>query len=362
MGQNNFLKIFSILAWAVFAAVSCWATSESLFLSFSGGAAYPKIIFWIIVVGFYVLTSIGTKWVVEGVSGADVDNKKAKLFGGLIIIAFFWIAISMPTNAHTFLYKKAAKSVAQKEVIYLQGQLQMVSDIETFTHSLRSDFDARMAEVDQLTQSLTEEIRHPDRPGFDTKSEKILQDIETILGVKIGTIVRKKPLNSSEREINRCTQYYTNAIRDHKEIAENNAANAWARLIKDFENKVKDAKKSEKYLAAVYKALNDEDVAQEEVLKEARKQINSAYDILDKNAPDGAVSSRDKYVNVEKNMPSSRLINVVEVVWKDYLHGDLQTKYDMQELKGMIYYVLLSILVDFAAFLFFNIGFKKEDY
>lgn len=362
MGHNNFLKIFSIVAWAVFAAVSCWATSESLFLSFSGGAAYPKIIFWIIVVGFFVLTSIGTKWVVEGLSGSYVENKNAKLFGGLIIVVFFWFAVSMPTNAHTFLYKKAAKSVAQKEVVYLQGQLQTVSDKSTFVQSLRSEFDARMKEVDHLTESLMDEIQHPDRPGFDVKAENILQKIETGLGIKIGTIVQKKPLNNSETEINRCTKYYRNAISEHKRIAEENAMIAWKRAINDFENKVKDAKKSEKYLGAVYKALNDEDVAQEDVLKEARKQINSAYDILDKNSPDGAVSSRDKYVNVEKNMPSSRLINVVEVVWKDYLHGDLQTKYDMQELKGMIYYILLSILVDFAAFLFFNIAFKKEDY
>ena len=109
MGNNNFMKIFAIFAWLVFAAVSCWATAESLFLSFSGGAAFPRWVFWVIVIGFYVLTSLGTKWIVEGVSENYSENKVGKLVGGLIIVILFWFVISMPTNAHTFLYKKAAK-------------------------------------------------------------------------------------------------------------------------------------------------------------------------------------------------------------------------------------------------------------
>lgn len=362
MGNNNFMKIFAIFAWLVFAAVSCWATSESLFLSYSGGAAFPRWVFWVIVVGFYVLTSLGTKWLVEGVSENYSEHKKLKFFGGLFIIILFWFVVSMPTNAHTFLYKKAAKSVALKECTYLDKELSSITNVDAYKLKLQGEAEDALQKVEQFKTALKSEIRNEWRKGVGGKAESYIQDVENVLGIRVNTIPRIQNRNTSDAEINRCTKYYDDAIEDQVEAYKRRFEERITPLIEEYEKNAEDALGAKTKLNGISVALNDAHVSQEEVLAEARIQINNAYNILDKHNVNSSESSRTKYVEIEKNMPSNRLTNVVEVVWKDYLHGDLNKKYDMPELKGMIYFILLSILVDLAAFLFFNIGFKKEDY
>lgn len=363
MNKKNPVTFFlSLFAFLVFGVISCWATSESLFLSFRGGAAFPKIVFWVIVVGFFIVTSLGTKMIIDSFSTTkpiDTAKRRLMLVGGILIVICFWLLVSMPTNAHTFLYKRSAKTVAQKELKWQEGQLETITDIDAYVLKISSDFAQQMADVDQLTAALVTEIKHPDRPGYAAKAESILQDIERKLGIAVGTIPRMSIANRSENEINRVTKYYTNAISDQKDIAEVNHAKKISTLAAQYEEKVVDAKKSIKYIRAAYTALDADDEVQEDVLREARKQINHAYNVIDEHKLEGAESARDKYVDVEKGMPSNRLTNVVEIVYKDYLGGQLSSKYDMPETKGMIYFILLSILIDFAAFLFFNIAFKN---
>ena len=48
------------------------------------------------------------------------------------------------------------------------------------------------------------------------------------------------------------------------------------------------------------------------------------------------------------------MLSVIDV-WKDYLMG----KY---EGRGFIFWIVISLLVDVAAFIFFDLAFKKNDY
>lgn len=363
MQNRSFLSFFlPFLAFVIFGTISCWATSESLFLSFLGGAAIPKVVFWIVVVGFYVVTSLGTKWIVDSFNTqAYVSHRRLKLVGGLLIVVAFWLLVSLPTNAHTFLYKRSAKTVAQRELKWQEKQLDVITDTSSYAAKLRADINQQITEIDQLKTALLGEITHPDRPDFGEKSEKILQQIEGKLGLKIGSIPRTRKANNSEKEMNRLTKHYSNAIDDQKEVYEDRLLQDALVLILNYEESVKDARNALKYNRAVYKALNADDEVQEDVLREARKQINHDYNIIDAHKVEGAESARDKYINVEKGMPSNRLTNVVEVVYKDYLRGDLSKKYDMPETKGMIYFILLSLMIDIAAFLFFNIAFKNNN-
>lgn len=363
MQNRSFLSFFlPFLAFIIFGGISCWATSESLFLSFLGGAAIPKIVFWVIVVGFYIVTSLGTKWIIDSFNTqAYVSHRRLKLIGGLLIVIAFWVLVSLPTNAHTFLYKRSAKTVAQRELKWQEKQLDVITDVDAYEAKLMADINQQETEINQLKQTLLDEITHPDRPDFGEKSEKILQQIEAKLGLKIGSIPRTKKANNSEQEMNRLTKHYSNAIDAQKEVFLDKLKKDITVLIGNYKKSVADAKDALKYNRAAYKALNAEDEVQEDVLREARKQINHDYNIIDVHKVEGAESSRDKYINVEKGMPSNRLTNVVEVVYKDYFSGDLSKKYDMPETKGMIYFILLSLMIDIAAFLFFNIAFNNKN-
>lgn len=362
MQNRSFLSFFlPFLAFVIFGAISCWATSESLFLSFLGGAAIPKIVFWVVVVGFYIVTSLGTKWIIDSFNTqAYVSHRRLKLIGGLLIVIAFWVLVSLPTNAHTFLYKRSAKTVAQRELKWQETQLDVITDVDAYSAKLMADINQQETEINQLKTTLIGEIKHPDRLGFAEKAEMILQEIEGKMGLKIGSIPRTKMANTSEKEINRLTMHYSNAIDEQVAVYVDKLTKNVLTLIANYEKSVEDAKDALRFNRAAYKALNADDEVQEDVLREARKQINHDYNIIDGHKVEGAESSREKYINVEKGMPSNRLTNVVEVVYKDYLSGDLSKKYDMPETKGMIYFILLSLMIDIAAFLFFNIAFRNN--
>jgi len=60
MEQKNYLKVFCAAAFIAFAAVSCWATVESLHLLLSAkDSNIPVIFVWIITVGFFFFFSFG---------------------------------------------------------------------------------------------------------------------------------------------------------------------------------------------------------------------------------------------------------------------------------------------------------------
>lgn len=362
MSQRNPLTvILSLLAFIVFGAISCWATSESLYHTELFGHGVPKVMYWAIVVGFYVITSLGTKWIIDSFNTeAYVEKRRLKLIGGILVVVVFWILVSLPTNAHTFLYKRSAKSIAQKELKWQEGQLSARTDIDAYIFQIKSDITEPVVEIQQMEQELMDELRHPDRPGYAQESEEILQKIERKLGIRIGSIKRIKANNTSKNEINRLCQHYSNAIEAQLSIYSANLDKQVAEKASNYEKHVADAVQAEKLVRASYAALNADDESREEVLADARRQINNAYNVLDNGQLDGATSSRDTYVEKVKGMPSNRLTNVVEVVYKDYLSGQLNKKYDMPETKGMIYFFLLSLMIDIAAFLFFNIAFKKN--
>lgn len=365
MNQGNpVIVILSLLAFIAFGAISCWATSESLFHTELFGQGVPKIMYWIIVVGFYVITSLGTKWIIDSFNTeAFVEKRKLKLVGGILIVAVFWVLVSLPTNAHTFLYKRSAKSVAQKELKWQEGQLSARADIDAYELQIRNDIMKPVLEINQLKESLVGdegEINHLERPGYAEESEEILQKIERKLRVNNGTIKRIRANNSSKNEINRLRGYYSNAIDAQLAIFASELEREIANLVANHEKNVADAKSAEKLVRAAYEALNADDESREDVLEAARNQINNAYNVLGDGRIAGAPSVREDYVENMKGMPSNRLTNVVEVVYRDYLSGQLDKKYDMPEVKGMIYFFLLSLMIDLAAFLFFNIAFKKN--
>ena len=107
-GENKFLKIFALVAFVAFAAVSCWSTTESLFLTLES-AQIPKWVFWIAVVGLYVLTSICFKLMLDTFNqNIYMENRTVKFIVSTLGVILLWIVFSMPTNAHTFFYKQMA--------------------------------------------------------------------------------------------------------------------------------------------------------------------------------------------------------------------------------------------------------------
>ena len=64
-------------------------------------------------------------------------------------------------------------------------------------------------------------------------------------------------------------------------------------------------------------------------------------------------TEKERYTAENLETSTKRMLSVIDV-WSDFLAG----KYPL----SFWYYVLLSILVDIAAFIFFDFAFKKENY
>lgn len=100
MNENKFLKVFCLLAFLAFAAVSCWATAESLHLLLP---SWPLAMCWVVTIGFFFIASWGTKMIVDSLNQKIYLEKRGlRLLGGIFILLVFWLACSMPTNTHTF--------------------------------------------------------------------------------------------------------------------------------------------------------------------------------------------------------------------------------------------------------------------
>lgn len=123
--MEKFKFIGSFLAWLLLAGISCWATEKSLHMLLP--ANWPEIAVWGITIAFFVVASIGTVLIVNSLmSDGFVDNRKGKLFGGILLVICFWLLMSMPTNTHTFFYNDKIGSTITEDIKTTNGYLQQI--------------------------------------------------------------------------------------------------------------------------------------------------------------------------------------------------------------------------------------------
>jgi hypothetical protein len=88
-------------------------------------------------------------------------------------------------------------------------------------------------------------------------------------------------------------------------------------------------------------------------LVQAYSAIAEHANLLSFKSNDKGESDKEKYTETNAQPKTVKLAQV-PTVWWDYLHG----KYDGH---GFLWRIMLSILVDLAAFIFFNIAFNNKD-
>ena len=347
-GENKFLKIFALVAFVAFAAVSCWSTTESLFLTLES-AQIPKWVFWIAVVGLYVLTSICFKLMLDTFNqNIYMENRTVKFIVSTLGVILLWIVFSMPTNAHTFFYKQMAKATAVKELKHVDDELSNLTDTTVYISKYADEWNTYEAKVMLALDQLKQEIDNPQRFGFGPEAEAKLADIENLFGVKTGTITRRGTKNNSKQERNMVCKYYDNVVKEQLEVKLTQHKTKVTAFLTNFQSKINDVKPIRYQIQKVLNDLDNPTYDREAVLKQARQVIEKSYAVLESSF--GNLYQQDP--NVYR---SDRLIKVTKV-WGDYFTGKFKTTdYTLW------YWILLSIIIDIAAFAFFDIAFKKED-
>jgi len=353
MEQKNYLKIVWILAFAAFAAVSCWATTESLHLLLSD---WPIIMCWIVTIGFFIIASLGTKMIVDSLNqNISLENRKLFLIGGIILVLFFWLICSMPTNTHTFYYRTVINDKVTTDISTTRGYLGQIKNNTNNKTQASIKVSKLKSDVDVTLGELEAEIKNEANPGFGPKSKEILRKFANLLGVDKIDPLSYRGTSKQERE-KLCDAYRTKIYI----LAESKAANILVNILQPNSDNLKEAKQADENLELVKKYIDDGtiDLNDAEQIKDVCDKLNIGYNVVKKNKDFVNFSSQndeEKYTADNPVTEAKRMISVIDV-WGDYLTGAYAGY-------GFVFWIIISILVDVAAFIFFDLAFKKrEDY
>lgn len=353
MNENKYLKISSILLFIAFASVSCWATSESLHLLLP---KWPVAMCWIVTIGFFVVASIGTKMIVDSLNQSIYLEKRVlRLIGGVLILIFFWLVCSMPTNTHTFFYRSVIDNTVSSDISQTKGYLNQIKNNTVTENQIQAKCNELEGQVISKLGELEAEIKNGLNPGFGEKSQQILRDFASLLDVP-----KVEPLNAraqSKQDREKLVDAYREKIYVLLRNKQENIRQSMLAANKDVYTK--QATIDIENLNIVEKAIQSEDldVNDAEDINEVNNQLNKGYATIKTYQQHVNFLSQTDQETYTANNQVTKVKSLLSVfdVWKDYLAG----KYDGQ---GFIFWIIISILVDVAAFIFFDIAFKKREY
>lgn len=355
MEQNNILRLLSLVGFLAFAGVSVWATAESLHLLLS---SWPVVLCWIVSFGFFIMASLGTKLIVDSLNqNIYLEKRGLRFVGGIILFLVFWIVCIMPTNTHTFFYRSTITDVVTQDLTTTKGYLQQLRDNIKTEGAIKLKTDKLESDVNAQIIALENEIESIANPGFGERSKAILDGIASTLQVaKIPELSYK---SSSPQQIKSLKQQYRTMIYEllnkRKEELKENYISPQEKLFKpESAQQIKNIETMEGHVAnmgAMGHVDNDVIMQSDMVLKKSYATIKNYADFVNFNTKEDEA----RYLADNQMTRTSGMLSVIDV-WKSFVAGEYEGR-------GFMFWVVIAILVDIAAFVFFDITFKKrEDY
>lgn len=351
MEQKNYLKLIWMVAFIAFAAVSCWATAESLHLLLS---SWPLAMCWVVTVGFFIIASLGTKMIVDSLNqDIYLEKRGLRLVGGIVIVLIFWLICSMPTNTHTFFYRTVINDKVNTDISTTRGYLSQIKNNTNNKTQATVKVNEFKNNVDVLLGELEAEIKNEVNPGFGPKSKEILRKFATLLEVDKVEPLSYKGTSKQDRD-KLCDAYRTKIYI----LAENRATNIMAHILSPNSDNIKEVKRDDENLALVKKYIGDKTINlnDAEDVEDVCDKLNTAYNTVKKNSDFINFSSKTDEANYTADNPITKVKRMISVfdVWEDFMAGEYAGH-------GFMFWIIISILVDIAAFIFFDLAFKKRE-
>lgn len=351
MEQKNYLKLIWMVAFIAFAAVSCWATAESLHLLLS---SWPLAMCWVVTVGFFIIASLGTKMIVDSLNqDIYLEKRGLRLVGGIVIVLIFWLICSMPTNTHTFFYRTVINDKVNTDISTTRGYLSQIKNNTNNKTQATVKVNELKNNVDVLLGELEAEIKNEVNPGFGPKSNEILRKFATLLEVDKVEPLSYKGTSKQDRD-KLCDAYRTKIYI----LAENRATNIMAHILSPNSDNIKEVKRDDENLALVKKYIGDKTINlnDAEDVEDVCDKLNTAYNTVKKNSDFINFSSKTDEANYTADNPITKVKRMISVfdVWEDFMAGEYAGH-------GFMFWIIISILVDIAAFIFFDLAFKKRE-
>ena len=351
MESDNLKKLGSLVAFIVLAGISCWATEHSLHLLF--GTSFPVIFVWALTIAMFIVASYGTKLIVDSLN-MDIwlEHRRRSFWLGVVLLFFFWLLTSMPTNTHTFFFNHSIGDVIDQDVKSTSAYLQQLNSRE----NTDSAYYVVYAEVDGKWKAAAREYN-----GLGTSGQRGAGQYFTTLVRDINSALGK--YGADERHLVEVKDAYNQFNKSNLEVYEKQVQGA-LHYIEDNRYKVsrdaaREAARVEREIKAVYDSvsmvLGSGGTLPADLLAQQEVKIGEGYKVVKTNEHYVKFENEaDKKLYTAENITTrtKRMISVYDV-WKDFLAG----KYPF----SFVYYIILSILVDVAAFMFFDFAFRKRD-
>lgn len=351
MNENSYLKISMVALFLAFAAISCWATAESLHLLLPD---WPVAAAWTVTVGFFFIASWGTKMITDSLNqDIYMEHRGLKLLGGILIVLVFWLVCSMPTNTHTFYYRSHVNEEVTQDITTTKAYLEQIKDGTVTANTIKKDLSEFDNKVDVKLGELEAEIKNEANPGFGEKAKSILHEFAELLSVP-----KIEPLTYRSTSV-QARQALYNAYREKIYIlAKTKKLNIIRSLTPPNNNHKNAAKAAYNNLRTIEKAIKEKkiDLNDAEDMKEVCNILDEGYSTINLyNQFVNFKKPEDEATYTAKN-PQTKVRRVLSVfdVWDDFLAGKTGGLH-------FTFWIFISVLIDIAAFVFFDIAFKKRD-
>lgn len=360
------------IAFLVFAIISCVATAQSLCLTLGLGGPQWLIfaIAFIFAFGLYLLTSYCFKLVIDSQNYKIFmrkEDRRRDFILGLLGVALFWIICSMPTNTHSLLYTKVIDKVVVAE---LDNQRAVFNDAanltdKDITEKYQRDISLLESSVNEKKGLFINEINNTDRLGLGPEAKAILADIQVICGKnrEENYYMHTTQKNTSPAERDRIKKHYEPQINNLLEWAKNNLLTKYNQAIANNKEEKESLQKRIKKIDGTKSMLRANDIDHQTKIMNARTVIDDGYNqpayrekILDNMEvlADSKVGHKDSNVKYYNFYKTERLHSVFKV-WGDFLTRKMQNlDFDM------LYWIIISIIIDIAGLAFFGIAFRRK--
>lgn len=343
MEQKKYLKIGSVVFFLILAAYSCWATAHSLHLLMP---KIPYVLVWGITIAFFIVASYATKMITDALNqNIYQENRKAKLGIGIVLLLIFWLICSMPTNTHTFFYNQKIGDVVTQDINVTKGYLSQLAN-RTVTAPAFNDIKAQ---VDELSVNMNNEFngvpgKSSGRKGNGQYVMECMRRINNILGSNIPIDTR-----ANVYDINILNRYNTEITTTLEKVKRTKYQTQDYLLADDM---LADLEVMEDTIQAMVNAGE----VDEDLIKQTEGVLQGAYALIKNNSKFVDFDENDVEIYTAENLVTrtKRLLSVFDV-WVDFLKGRYAGS-------GFVFWIIISILVDVAAFIFFDLAFKKEEY
>lgn len=350
MKTENLKNWGAFIAFLVLAAISCWATEHSFHLLIKW---MPEPFVWGLTIAFFIVASYGTKMIVDALNkDLWMDHRRRTFWIGAVLVFIFWLLMSMPTNTHTFFYNHNIGNKVQEDLTTTSTYLEQIKSRQ----NVDSAYYAVHDQVNDKFKLVEAEFNATGGTGNRGNGEyvrRLLGEINPILEKEIpGSSIKfndaKWAWNNADQRI--LTGYEAQKNRSLEQIKDQNY-----KVSKTAASEAAEDIRKIGLMTDTIKIMVETGSIHEDVITQAEGVILSGYTCVKNNQKYVKFdNANDKKLYTTENLETNtkRMLSVIDV-WIDFFKG----KYPI----SFLFYVLLSILVDIAAFIFFDFAFKKRE-